>query len=128
MTADEDSVAVRGLDDLTGTWVTIAGPLAPAEVLGTVGMTFADGRVFVATGCNTARGGVTVEDGRLVADHLASTRMICEPGLMAQEDWLVEMLASRPRLERAGSELTLLWGEGERWRLVLRLEPADATA
>lgn len=123
-----DSVAVRGLDDLAGTWVTIAGPQAPAEVLGTVGLTFADGRLFVATGCNTARGGVAVEDGRLVTDHLASTRMMCEPPLMAQEDWLVTMLTSRPRLERAGAELTLLWGADEQWRLVLRLQPADPTA
>ncbi|HET6968015.1 MAG TPA: META domain-containing protein [Ornithinibacter sp.] len=123
-----DSVAVQGLDDLTGTWVTIAGPQAPAEVLGTVGLTFADRRVFVATGCNSARGEVAVADGRLVADHLASSRMMCEPALMAQEDWIVTMLTSRPRLERAGSELTLLWGPDEQWRLVLRLQPAEPAA
>ena len=60
-----------------------------------------------------------------MADPLATTRMACEPALMAQERWVIEMLDSRPRLELSGPYLALHWGEDERWWLGLEQEGVD---
>ena len=109
------SVAVGGMGDLAGSWVLVNHTSAPASVVGMVTMRFEADRLSVETGCNTARGTVAVENSVLVADALMTTRMACEPALMEQERWLVEMLTSRPRLERSGPALAMHWGEGERW-------------
>lgn len=113
------SVPVTGVDELSGRWVAVNDGSAPAPVIGTVALTFQDGRVLVETGCNSARGPVAVEGGLLVSEDLVSTRMACEPALMAQEQWLVQMVSSRPRLEVSGPMLALHWGESERWWLGL---------
>ena len=122
------SMPVDGLDDLAGSWVAVNDTTTPALLQGSVRLTFDAGRVLAETGCNTARGVVSVEDSVLVADSLMTTRMACEPELMAQEQWVVDMLTSRPRLERSGPYLALHWGEGERWWLGLEEEGWDADA
>ena len=109
------TVVVSGVGDLAGSWVLVHDTSAPASVVGTVTMRFDADRLFLETGCNTARGAVTVENSVLVADALMTTRMACEPALMDQERWLLEMLTGRPRLERSGPALAVHWGEGERW-------------
>ena len=121
------SVAVKGLDQLVGSWAVVNDGSAPAPVVGTVRLEFgADGRVVADTGCNGLRGRATVEDSVLVTGPLMSTRMACEPALMEQERWVTEMLASRPRLELSGPYLALHWGEGERWWVGLeRTAPAS---
>jgi len=113
------SVPVRDLDELAGAWVAVNDTTTPAPLEGTVRLVFEGGRVFAETGCNAANGPVAVVDSVLVADALVSTRRACAPALMAQEQWVVDMLTSRPRLERSGPYLALHWGEGERWWLGL---------
>jgi heat shock protein HslJ len=120
------SVPVGGLAELSGSWLAVNDTTAPAPLRATVRLTFGDGRVVAETGCNTARGPVAVEESVLVADALATTRMACEPPLLAQEQWVVDMLTSRPRLELSGPYLALHWGADERWWLGLEKEGAGA--
>ena len=67
------SVAVGGVGDLAGSWVLVHDTSAPASVVGTVTLRFDADRLFVETGCNTARGEVAVENSVLVADALLTT-------------------------------------------------------
>jgi heat shock protein HslJ len=123
------SVPVDGLDDLTGSWLAVNDTAAPAPVQGSVRLVFEAGRLVAETGCNTASGAVAVEDSVLVTDALALTRKACEPPLMEQERWVVEMLESRPRLELSGPFLALHWGNGEgggeQWWLGLEQEARE---
>lgn len=116
------NVPVAGLDDLSGRWVVINDVGAPAPTLGPVRLVVQRSALVVETGCNAARGEVAVENSVLVAGEILTTRMACEPPLMAQEQWLVEMVTSRPRLERSGPYLYLLWGDREQWWLGLEQE------
>ena len=116
------SIEVEGVEVLRGSWVVINDGSAPAQVVGTVRMRFEGDTIVVDTGCNAARGRVGVERSVLVADAVVTTRRACEPPLMAQEQWLVDMVTSRPRLELSGPYLALHWGEGERWWLGLEQE------
>ena len=63
-----------------------------------------------------------MQDGRLVAPNLATTEIGCPPDVAAQEEWVVAMLQARPRLERSGPYLSLLWDD--HW-LGLSSDPAD---
>jgi heat shock protein HslJ len=104
---------VTSLEEVTGTWEATESTDAPAELAAPVRLTFAEGGVFVETGCNTGRGAATVEAGLLVAGPFATTRKACVPPLDTQEQWVLVMLESTPRMGLAGtSELTLTWGEG----------------
>ncbi len=108
---------VASLEEISGTWSLVDDQSAPAPLVAAVTLQFAEGGLFVDTGCNTGRGPVSVDDSRLVllVDHLATTRRACEPTLAAQEAWVLDMVASTPRLERGGPMLALHWGEGERY-------------
>ncbi len=112
---------VSNLADITGRWVPVDDTGAPAPVAGTMSLTFADGFVLVETGCNTGRGGASVEDSRLVVEELATTRKACVPPLGEQEAWVLDMVTNSPRMELAGPTLSLYWGEGEDYRLSLAL-------
>ena len=119
---------VRDLEEIAGSYVAVNDTTTPAMLQGTVRLRFDGGRVVAETGCNTARGPVSVEGSVLVAGALMTTRMACEPALMEQERWVTEMLTSRPRLERSGPYLALHWGEGERWWLGLEKEGGSTPA
>jgi heat shock protein HslJ len=123
------SVPVQSVDQLAGSWRAVNDSSAPAPVLGTVRLDFLDdGEVLAQTGCNSVGGPVSVDDSVLVAGSLRSTLMGCTPALTEQEQWITEMLQSRPRLEQSGPYLYLHWGEGEQWWLGLELEPAGTSA
>ena len=85
--------------EVTG-WVPITGT--------TIQLTFEDGRVSGQAGCNTLTGGATWDDQTLVLDGpMASTMMACERGLEAQDQWLIELLESEPRLSLDGETLVV---------------------
>jgi heat shock protein HslJ len=113
---------VSSASELEGVWTVTNATSAPAPVVGTVRLTFEDGRVVAETGCNTANGPYTVEDSTLVADQLASTRMACEEAFMTQEQWILEMLSDTPRLELSGPQLAMHWGADETYWLGLEQE------
>ena len=116
------STAVSGASELEGVWTVTNATSAPAPVVGTVRLTFEGGDVVAETGCNTASGPYSVEDSTLVAQQLASTRMACEETLMAQEQWIVEMLSGTPRLELSGPMLSMHWGADETYWVGLEKE------
>jgi heat shock protein HslJ len=58
-------------------------------------------------GCNTMTGGYTLEGDVLKVGALAQTRMACEEDLMAQDQWIVELLTGSPKATLAADELTL---------------------
>jgi len=118
------SSPVENVAQLTGSWLAVNDASAPAVVLGTVRLEFSAGGQLVAqTGCNGVFTTASVADSVLAPGPLRSSRMACEPALMAQERWVSEMLDSRPRLELSGPYLYLHWGEGEQWWLGLEREP-----
>jgi heat shock protein HslJ len=85
--------------EVTG-WVPVTGT--------TIQLTFEDGRVSGQAGCNTMNGGATWADGVLVLEGpMASTMMACDRGLEAQDQWLMELLESEPRLSLDGETLVI---------------------
>jgi heat shock protein HslJ len=118
------SVAVRQLATIAGKYVSVNDTGAPLSVLGAapVRLVVEKDRISAHAGCNSIQGRAGVEGGRLVVRDLATTEIGCPPDVAAQEDWVIAMLQARPRLERSGPYLSLLW-EGH-W-LGLSSDPAD---
>jgi len=82
-------------------------PLAPGSTM-TVG--FDGGRLSASAGCNAMSGPFTIEGTTLVTGALAMTEMACEPALLAQEQWLSQLLSSKPTVSVEGVSLTLSGG------------------
>ena len=81
-------------------WVPVTGT--------TIELTFEDGRVAAQAGCNTLTGGATWTDQQLLLEGpMASTMMACERGLEAQDQWLLSLLESDPRLSLDGGTLVV---------------------
>ncbi|QKE83034.1 META domain-containing protein [Arthrobacter sp. NEB 688] len=122
------SRAVGSVEDLAGRWVAVNTVGAPAPVVpGTLSFSVDGDRLAVQPGCNSGGGRVAVDGSRLVVpDGLAVTEMAClDADRMAQEQWALEMLAARPRLERSGPYLFLHWGPDDRWWIGLEQQPAS---
>jgi len=121
------SVPVERLADLDGSWRAVNSVGAPKEVVGEVRLRFEGGRLVVETGCNAGRGTVEVDDSRLVAGPMMSTKMGCEAPLLEQEAWLFAMVDAGPRVELSGPYLYVSWTDAsgeDRW---LGLEQETAT-
>jgi heat shock protein HslJ len=87
------------------------GGAAKALVAGTrIRIGFQDGNLSASAGCNTMGGPFRIEGGVLVTDSLATTEMGCDAERHAQDQWLAELLGSRPKVRVAGDELTLEGG------------------
>ena len=82
---------------------------------------FVDGAVVAHGGCNTQRGDYTLEDlapdgstggstARLVVGPMMSTMMACAEELMAQDQWIAELLADGPAMVAVDEKLTLRGG------------------
>lgn len=102
--------------ELEGTaWVLttrIDGETASSVVAGTgAALRIEEGSVSGSTGCNRLNGTATLEDGRLVIDGLATTRMACQ-SVMEQEAFVLAVLGGRPTVSIDGSGLTLTLGDG----------------
>lgn len=73
----------------------------------TIRLTFEDDLILVEAGCNSMRGGYTIEDGVLQVGVLAGTQMACDEALMAQDQWVAAFLEGGPALEQDGDRLVL---------------------
>jgi heat shock protein HslJ len=60
-----------------------------------------------SAGCNSIGGTWSTQGGKLVFDGASMTEMGCDDARHAQDDWLVELLGSRPTIRLNGNELTL---------------------
>ena len=56
-------------------------------------LTFDGESLGASGGCNSIGGTYRIEGGKLVADQLMTTEMACEEPLMAQDAWLIGLLA-----------------------------------
>ena len=89
-----------------------------------VTLDFSEGRLSVSNTCNRMNGGYTFTDGNLVLSQLASTRMACEPNVLALDEAVGSRLQGTLKTELADNgELTLRTAQGD----VLVFQP-DATA
>jgi heat shock protein HslJ len=90
-TTPEPTTAV----DLAGTsWTMVSVGGTPVVEGSGAAMTFdASGTVSGSTGCNSVNGSYSVDGAALTFGPLATTRMACEAGLMAQEAAVLEALA-----------------------------------
>ncbi len=77
------------------------------ELAGTLTITFEEGRVSVAGGCNTIGGPYTVEDGLLSAGPMMSTMMACDEALMDQDTWISGLFEAGMEAGIDGDQLTL---------------------
>ena len=74
-------------------------------------LTFTDGNLSASAGCNTIGGTYRLDGGTLVFEGGGMTEMGCDPERHAQDDWLSELLGSRPSLSLAGNELGITAGD-----------------
>lgn len=93
-----------------GTTRAIPGD-APPGVAGSSDSPASQRSVGADAGCNSLGGEYEMEGDRLVVEGLAGTDMGCEPGLMEQDEWLVDLLTAGPVLALDGDRLTLTSGD-----------------
>lgn len=74
------------------------------------------GRVSGSTGCNRFNGPCQIVDGRLLIGRLAVTRGACKGERQAQEQFIVAMLRSHPRLRLDGTDLIIETPDGNQAR------------
>ena len=76
------------------------------------------GRLVGLGGCNRYFASYTLTGDRLRIGPLGSTRMMCSPALMAQEDRFFQALSAAERCELSNGELLIAYAGG-----TLRLAP-----
>lgn len=76
-------------------------------------LSFDDGSLTAQAGCNSMGARVRVDGGRLVVtEPMFMTEMACDEPLMAQDEWLAELLGSGPELTSDADTLTLRAADG----------------
>jgi heat shock protein HslJ len=74
-------------------------------------LSFRDGQVSLSAGCNSMSGPYRLEDGVLRVDSFGMTAIGCDAPRHAQDEWLAELLSTRPELELDEPRLTLRSGD-----------------
>ncbi len=100
-------------DDLNGSTYTSTSVTGQDLVEGTVvALTFEDGNLAVAGGCNTQTTAYEVDGGTLKwTGPPAATMMACSPELMAQDEWLGALFTAGATASLDGDTLTLTDGD-----------------
>lgn len=81
-----------------------------------------DGRAYGNAGCNHWFAAYSLADNRLSFSEIGSTRKLCPPPIMAQEQRFLETLGKVQRWDFSSQEQLRLWpAEGK----PMRLEPQD---
>jgi heat shock protein HslJ len=73
-------------------------------------LTFDDKTLSANAGCNSLSGSYRVDGDRLVADQLGGTDMGCDPPRHAQDEWVAQLLQSKPVLAGGADTITLRSG------------------
>ena len=95
-------------DDLVGRSFVVSGVDGHTTVDGTeITVAFDEDVILVNAGCNSMRGGYSVDGGTLAVSALAATRMMCEDALMEQEAWVSTFLSSAPTIDLDDGTMTL---------------------
>jgi heat shock protein HslJ len=100
----------------------VADQPVPASINSTV--QFDDqGQVFGSAGCNRFTADYRLENGGLRVERFATTRKLCFPAIMSQEEALLRVLRGAERVYLQADELIL---ESVRERAPSRLVPLPA--
>lgn len=99
-----ESVAGR---QFLSTGVSVNGAARPLVDGTSIRLAFTDGTISASAGCNGMSGSYTVTAGQLLVGDLATTEIGCDAARHEQDEWLAEILASKPTLRLVGNELTL---------------------
>ncbi len=112
-------VAVTSLAGTRWQVTRVADQPVPASINSTV--QFDDqGQVFGSAGCNRFTAAYRLENGGLRVKRLATTRKLCFPAIMSQEEALLRVLRGAERVYLQAGELIL---ESARERAPSRLVP-----
>jgi heat shock protein HslJ len=87
--------------------VTESGADRPLVAGTRIRIDFRTGDFGASAGCNSIGGPYQIDGGRFVATELSMTEMGCDQDRSAQDDWLGQLLTSRPAIRLAGDELTI---------------------
>jgi heat shock protein HslJ len=98
-------LAERGFDSVSVT----DGAQRPLRPGTTVTLSFDDDEVHGSAGCNSLGSTASVDGGRLVVQGLGGTEMGCG-GRQYHDEWLSDLLTSRPEITLDGDRLTLSSG------------------
>lgn len=79
-------------------------PLVPGTKLR---LSFSAFDIGASAGCNHIGGTYRIDGGRLIVDNMATTDMACDPDLMAQDQWLSELLGAGPAIRLVLDDLVL---------------------
>jgi heat shock protein HslJ len=79
-------------------------PLVPGTKLR---LTFSATDIGASAGCNHMGGTYRIDGGRLIVANLATTDMGCDPDLMAQDQWLSEVLGAGPAIRLVVNDLVV---------------------
>ncbi len=111
----DDALGGLAIADLeSDTWVLIAVDRKRSPLSGpTVTARFAEGRVFGSAGCNEYQAVVAdAGPGRLSVGAVSSTRMVCAPAIMQQEDEFLRRLQNSDRYDFDFGRLRLTHSDG----------------
>lgn len=109
---DADAAGVNfgnlGGKEFWSTSVSEVGTERPLVEGTRISLRFEAGEVRVDAGCNNIGGTYTVDDDNvLVIDGMYSTEMGCDPERHAQDEFVIELLTSRPTLRVGTDTLTV---------------------
>lgn len=79
-------------------------PLVPGTKLR---LSFSATDIGASAGCNHMGGTYRIEGGRLIVANLGTTDMGCDPDLMAQDQWLSQLLGAGPAIRLVVNDLVL---------------------
>ena len=104
-----------GAEAPTGEWtmVSLTTGAEVTEAPADATLNFSDGRVEVATGCNTGFGTAEVGDGTIVVGTVGLTMMACPEDVMAWESELAAFLEGELTYEASDGGLVLARGDTE---------------
>ena len=99
--------------DLIGAWTVESIGERPVIDNSSAYLEFAaDDRVGGNASCNRFTGGYTLSGAQLIFTQAASTRMMCPPALMEQEERFLESLERVAEVKLENGRLALLDGDG----------------
>jgi heat shock protein HslJ len=111
--SSNDSTTVTA-DQLEGrSYVLISATGVEIVAGSSITLDFEPGSLAGSAGCNRMFGGFEIDEGRLLTNGLATTKMACEPALMDQEGWFLDLLSNAPTIAVDNDQLLLGSGDIE---------------
>lgn len=106
------STGSSGLDGRSFLSTAVTDDGAPLDLVPEtrIRLAFTDGQITASAGCNTIGGTYRLDGGTLVFEGGGMTEMGCDPDRHAQDEWISELLGSRPGVSLTGDELVLTAG------------------